>query len=161
MSRRLRTAVLSMAVTAAMVGTGSAAFGATPGHADGFAAAPRAATAVTAADRDPGGRDAHRGDDGRHGDDNMRRGDDGRHGDDNMRRGDDGRHGDDNMRRGDDGRRDGGMHGDRRDHRDFDHGRWYGNGWDHRGGSWYGWNWEQQCEWAWYNDPAWYNEYCG
>ena len=135
MSRRLRTAVLSMAVTAAMVGTGSAAFGATPGHADGFAAAPRAATAVTAADRDPGGRDAHRGDDGRHGDDNMRR--------------------------GDDGRRDGGMHGDRRDHRDFDHGRWYGNGWDHRGGSWYGWNWEQQCEWAWYNDPAWYNEYCG
>jgi len=148
MSRRLRTAMLSLAVTAAMVGTGSAAFAATPGNSEALHPAPRAATAVAAADRDPGGRDAHRGDDGRHGDDNMRRGDDGRHGDDNMRR-------------GDDGRRDGGMHGDRRGHRDFDHGRWYGNGWDHRGGSWYGWNWEQQCEWAWYNDPAWYNAYCG
>jgi len=148
MSFRFRSAVLSVAVTAAMVGTGSTAFAATPQKADGFKTAPAAATAVTAADRS-GGHDARNGDQGRHGDDNMRRGDDGRHG------------GNDAARRGDEGRRDTGFHGDRRDHRDMDHGRWYGNGWDHRGGTWYGWNWEQQCEWAWYNDPAWYNEYCG
>jgi hypothetical protein len=152
---RFRTAALSVAVTAAMVGTGSAAFAAPPQTAGGFSAAHPTATAVTAADRDASGRDAHRSDDARRGDDNMHRGDD------NVHRGDDGRRGDDNMRRGDDNRRDADFHGDRRDHRDWDHGRWYGNGWDHRGGTWYGWSWEQQCEWAWYNDPGWYNEYCG
>jgi hypothetical protein len=150
MSRRLRTAVLSMLVTAAMVGTGSAAVAASPQTADGFSPAPRTAPAVTAADRNPGGRDAHRGDEGRR--------DEGR----DVHRGDEGRRDDGgrDARRGDDGRRDAGIHGDRRDHRDMDHGHWYGRNWDHRGGTWYGWSWEQQCEWAWYNDAAWYDEYC-
>jgi hypothetical protein len=44
--------------------------------------------------------------------------------------------------------------------RGYDHGYWYGRGWDHRGYGWYGWSWDQQCEWAWYNDPAWYADYC-
>src|SRR5581483_632285 len=121
MLHRFRTAVLSVAVTAAMAGTGSAAFAATPQQADGFTS-PKTPVAVTAADRNSGGHDAHQGNDGRS---------------------------------------DAHFHGDRRAHRDMDHGRWYGNGWDHRGGTWYGWSWEQQCEWAWYNDPGWYNEYCG
>ena len=99
-----------------MLGTGSAAFAASPRKADGFTS-PKTPVAVTAADRNSGGRDAHQGNEGR-----------------------------DDAHRGDNGRRDANLHGDRRDHRDMDHGRWYGNAWDHRGGTRYGWSWEQQCE---------------
>jgi|SRR5581483_3625205 len=141
MLHRFRTAVLSVAVTAAMAGTGSAAFAATPQQADGFTS-PKTPVAVTAADRNSGGHDAHQDNDGRS----------------DAHRNNEGR---DDAHRGDNGRSDADFHGDRRAHRDMDHGRWYGNGWDHRGGTWYGWSWEQQCEWAWYNDPGWYNEYCG
>ncbi len=52
-------------------------------------------------------------------------------------------------------------HGYHRGYRDGrDHGYWRGRDWDHRGADWYYWNWDEQCEWAWYHDPGWYNAYC-